>query len=152
MTTLETFAPTADVESIAAFEVKTGLILPEDYKRFLRERNGGRPQPSAFDVPNWPGEWSDVGDFFALYSGKECNLEAWHEMLRHRLPHGFLAIADDPGGNFICLGTTPPYNGKVYYWDSSNDWDIPEGADTLFEVASGFETFLDNLKEPPPPR
>lgn len=38
---------------IVQFERAHNLALPEDYRRFLRNQNGGRPQDGDFPVPDW---------------------------------------------------------------------------------------------------
>ena len=43
--------PASD-EQIAALEAHIGFSLPEDYKAFARQHNGGRPEPDAFDFIN----------------------------------------------------------------------------------------------------
>jgi hypothetical protein len=43
--------PVTDAE-LAAFESDQGVLLPEDYRAFLKQWNGGRPVPDGFRIPD----------------------------------------------------------------------------------------------------
>jgi hypothetical protein len=42
--------PTISAEDVAAFEKLHGIALPESYRKFLIEHNGGRPTPTVFPI------------------------------------------------------------------------------------------------------
>ena len=62
-----------------------------------------------------------------------------------------IPIADDPGGNAICLGMSGNERGKVYFWD--HEMEADEGDEPTFEnvylVAESFASFLKSLKDLP---
>jgi hypothetical protein len=133
------------LDEVRSFERLNGLKLPAEYVRFLLEKNGGRPERPNFKVPGWPGQASMVGDFYGLRPGEICSLQYWFTEFRDTLPPGFLAIADDPGGNLICIATLGAEGGKIYYWDPTPDWDLSEQTGNLFRVADTFDQFLEQL-------
>jgi hypothetical protein len=137
-----------DATALASFETQFGISLPDAYKQFLLENNGGRPDPAYFDVPNWPGEGTLVGDFLGIRSQRAANLSFWIEELGDELLPDFIPIADDPGGNFLCLRLTEPDRGAIYYWDASPDHDLDETTGTMFKVAGSIDEFLKKLRPP----
>lgn len=129
-------------EVIADFEAQHGVSLPDDYKRFLLRWNGGRPSQTGFEIPHWPGEASAMHFFWGIRENKSHDLNYWYVEFLDRLPKGFISIGSDQGGNMLCLGTSGAYAGEVWYWDSSDRFELENG--TMFNVASGIEDFLNN--------
>ena len=73
-----------------------GASLPDSYRAFLLEFNGGRPDPYHFDVAGWRHRKSLVNDFYGLVPGEYNDLVENAELLEDRVPSGFIPIADDP--------------------------------------------------------
>jgi hypothetical protein len=140
------FGPAINPDDLNAFETRHGLKLPADYRTYLLEVNGGRSLLTELPVPDWPGRAASGFDFLALLPG-DNSLDFWVNFYEGELPEGgFLAIANDAGGNFVLLGTEKPHVGEVYYWDSSPDWDLDEETGTMFLVAESFTEFLSKLR------
>ncbi len=148
--------PPVAAEEVLRAENTIGESLPEDYKRFLLEHNGGRPVPAGFPIRwNKPelargAEFGMVGDFYAIYEGKPVNLLEGFRSHGTRIPKGAIAIARDPGGNLILLGLSGEHRGKVFFWLHDMD---PEYDETAFEnlgvIANSFDEFLQSLLEIP---
>ena len=64
--------------------------------------------------------------------------------MRDRVPPGVTVIADDPGGNHICLDGRDGGDGPVLFWDHDYESDPPDEAN-LYVIAPDLETFLDRL-------
>ncbi|PQO42922.1 SMI1/KNR4 family protein [Blastopirellula marina] len=143
----ETYPATTPAK-LQRFERQFGVILPEDYSRFLLASNGGRPVPDGLDVPFWPGKSTRIHFFLGLHDGEHNNLASWMDELVDRLPDGCVPIAVDMGGNFLVLATRER-RGQVYYWDASADYDLPEDSGTLFLLSNGINELLDGLLESP---
>ncbi len=139
------FAPTT-TRKIAAFEQRTGLRLPDDYKQFLLTTNGGTPNPKQFTVPG-------CGDALADYlygltdPTTPCDLD--YELAQAQeigpLPVGFLPIGHDPGGNTFLLATVGDDRGRVFFWDRGDFWRTATA--NTFPVAASFTEFLNSLSE-----
>ncbi|WP_430535384.1 SMI1/KNR4 family protein [Listeria rocourtiae] len=129
-------------KDIEAFESKHGLHLPQEYKAFLLEFNGGYPEKSNFIISDDEGV-SLVNKFYGI--GEESgDLGETFEILEGEIPDGFISIADDPAGNEICIGTEKSkYKEKVYFW--RHDMESDSEMDNMFLLAEDLQTFLNKL-------
>ncbi|WP_236347782.1 SMI1/KNR4 family protein, partial [Paenibacillus plantiphilus] len=92
------------ITDIELFEKQNEFIFPDEYRKFLLENNGGKPEPHIFKISDEKGE-SGVTGFFTINDGARYNqLERYLDIFKGRIPKGFIPIGDDPGGNMICLG------------------------------------------------
>ncbi|WP_046226783.1 SMI1/KNR4 family protein [Paenibacillus dauci] len=129
------------IDDIRKFEAKYFLKLPEQYVDFLLKHNGGYPEKSIFKISNEEGE-SVVNKFYGVGNMKG-NLGKVFEVLDGELPTGFISIANDPGGNEICIGISERYFGEVYFW--IHDIESEEEMDNMVFFKSNFNDFFDNL-------
>lgn len=141
-------------EEIVGLEARWNVKLPDAYKRFLLETNGGEPEPNYFEIPEVPNAGSIVDYFNGIsVSTPYGNLDAALDMYQDRLPDGFIAIGADPGGNVLCLGITMPHLGKLYYWDHHDELDkrgrSKKDMSNMYWLADDLYDFLDNLREMP---
>ncbi len=130
------------------FEKRMGARLPNDYRNFLIEHNGGKPVPSDFSVTTEQG--SGLHHVLGLHDGPSyLSLEEHYEVLLDRMPASIIPIADDSFGNAICIGIFRYEAGKIYFWDHELEGTEDEqpyfGNITL--IADSFTQFLDNLFE-----
>ena len=140
-------------ERIAEFESVIQGSLPEDYKRFLKEENGGRPSPDIFRFKTKDGNEEDsvLHYFFALYEGRVGSIERSFGFMKGRIPADYLAIATDSFGNMILLRTALRGLGKVYFWDhekEDEDADMPT-LKNMTAIAASFSEFIGLLEEEP---
>ncbi|MBK9260298.1 MAG: SMI1/KNR4 family protein [Polyangiaceae bacterium] len=137
--------------NIAALESRLGLVLPDGYRRFLLRNNGGAPVPDAFDVPGWHHVNSRVARFYGIHAGPHSNLEKDCAFFAERLPPAIIPIADDQGGNIICLGIEGKRRGKIYFWDHEDEFDEHgEGRQdygNVYFLANSIDEFLRQLRE-----
>jgi len=141
-----------DETEIAALEKRLNLKLPAAYREFLRQNNGGRTEANVFTVP---GGWgtSVVNRFFGVQKGATYDLERDRELMEGRYPSKALAIAEDPAGNRILIGTAGKTLGKIYLWDHENeppDDECTENVDdysNIHRVADSLDDFLKSLRE-----
>lgn len=142
-------------QDIALVEQRLGKSIPPVYRTFLLAHNGGRPQPDGFSSYGEKGglhDQSRVDWLFGINTGAYYNdLEQHFDMVRERrVPANLLPIANDPGGNLICLSTAGAEVGTVYFWDHEfevgNDGDPPT-YDNVFFIAGSFDEFLAGLRD-----
>jgi hypothetical protein len=122
--------------------------LPEDYKAFLKNENGGRAQPGCFRFKTTAGDAEDavVHYFYALYDGRIGNIQRTFVRFNERIPSGYLPIASDTFGNLLLLGVASRNAGKVYFWDHEEEQEIPT-LKNMSLVADSFSQFVALLEE-----
>ncbi len=122
-------------ERLAAFEKSLGTMLPEPYRVNLQAHNGGYVDGAReiyelhhvhgiHDGPNW----ARFPVSQAIYGGV--------------VPQHLLPIADDPGGNLICLVLNGSNRGAVCFWDHERARSPDE---SITELAPDFDAFLRGL-------
>ena len=128
---------------IIELQEKFSCIFPDDYMAFLQKYNGGEPELRTFRCSVDDGT-SLINEFYGI-GDMDSNLEDVFEDLDGALPEGVIAIADDPGGNQICLGIRNDTFDKVYFW--IHDLENNSNIENLFFLANTFDDFLNNLYE-----
>jgi hypothetical protein len=133
------------LEQIEKFEIDNNVKLTEMYKKFLLRWNGGKVRPNVFMISEEQGPsvlnvLYGIGDMYS-------NLTDYLDIMDERLPLGFIPIADDPGGNVICLGTQAPYNDHIYFWDHEQESDTPDDMSNMDFLARDIDEFLNMLYE-----
>ena len=150
---MPTFTPIVDVPtpteaSLQAVELKYSCQLPDDYRKFLLENNGGFPSPDCVDFEEAGRKTaSDVFCFFAVRDERAWASMEWHyETYAGRLPKDTLPIARDSCGNLWLLGVGSENVGSVFFWDpGSYDTFDETDLDNWPRVAASFQKFRDNL-------
>jgi len=139
-------APPVSSTQIEQFERRNGITLPEAYKAFLLRTNGGEPSSPHLIVPGWHGRSTGLSRFFGLGEGGNYDLEKSLSGAEDYVPSGFVPIAEDSGGNMLCLGISGHHAGKVFFWDH----EVEQGDDprNLHEVAGSIEELLEKLLPP----
>lgn len=130
----------ASNEDIKDFELKNGIVLHEQYKKFLIENNGGKANLPEISIGSWG--ITTVNTFYGLNLDNIHNLEDVLERIDHFPIDQAMPIADDPGGNIFLIGTDDSSFGKVYFWDHAEWPEDLEPIETLIEVASSFDDFV----------
>ncbi len=123
-----------------------GIVLPEDYQRFLLKYNGGKPEYSYFYIKD--AQKQDIS-FYNLRSIKAFYSLESIQVLEEDTPKEFVIIGDDGHMNTIVLGHMPPYTNQVFYWDNEDrvDYDEegnlpPPTMDNMYWIADSFSDFL----------
>jgi len=145
----------ANAEMIADFERLTEFKLPSEYSAFLKRHNGGIPSPSGFVyvTPRGKPKKSGIEVFFHLgkgpYSLEKTVNDCWENKT---VPKGYLPIALDVFGDFICLPLGGIDDGKIKFCPT--DLGLlevgPDGFPTESStslIATSFAQFLTMLQE-----
>jgi cell wall assembly regulator SMI1 len=151
---VESLEKKASPEDITKFEEEIGYELPEDYKKFLLEHNGGRPSPEGFSFEYRDSKKSSsLLDFFYGIQGEteeHYDLATNNQDFKGRIPSDMLVIACDQAGNQICLGLFGNVKGKIYFWDHEEEA-VSEGDPpvygNLYFIANSFSEFVNGLSD-----
>ena len=75
MIELQEVGPSLTEERVASFEQELGISLPDQYRRFLLQTNGGMPSPQkdTVDVEGLRGSPTDVQVFFRIGGAVESS-------------------------------------------------------------------------------
>jgi hypothetical protein len=154
---------------VAGIEHTLGVILPDDYRRFLLTYGA-----CAFDAivkvkaagPLPPSVSTDGRVTFSYFFGgagtalhQHLELGRAIAVFRDRMPRSLIPIGYD-SGNLICLGISGRERGRVYYWDHHNEWDgeeyvqrhgheMPEAAkfSNVYLVADSFIDLIGRMQQ-----
>jgi hypothetical protein len=140
--------PPASEDALAEFEARLGVSLPNGYRAFLRERNGGYLEdnflpPDADASARYlysagPNQHEHIGDLeSALHSLYLPDVD-----VDYRLRTGMLPIGEDDGGNQVCLKVAGEDRGSVWFWTH----DAFANIDPFERVADSFEEFFERLR------
>ncbi|WP_425396901.1 SMI1/KNR4 family protein [Aeoliella sp.] len=136
----------ATEKQVAALEKKIGCKLPEEYRQFLMQRNGGLPNPFCVKIPGI--EYIDnvgVGEFFHLKPSKP----AWNELTQQIdrcvgvVPKGYLPVASE--GDLFTLSLKPKTFGAIHWWNHETDEGDDDGnyyESAAYLLAGSFDEFL----------
>lgn len=153
--------PTTDAQ-VSALEAYIGHKLPEDYRRFLLEYNGGRPEPDAFLLNTGNGDEEDiVMCFFPMRDLKlgHVNVENFEELRTWPLHCGWddlqsdlenlyaeagieeplLPTGTDGSSNYFCIVLAGTRRGAVVFLDHETGETHP--------LADNFDAFLGSFRE-----
>ena len=150
---MEWRGPVVTEEDVAAFERRLGHRLPEDYRRFLLEVNGGRLDThTAFDD-------GIVNLLFSLNEPDERHdllTQTLFERSTSRLPSpDLISVGYDDGSGGILLAVAGEHRGEV--WFENNSDPRPEDANPrvlwhdrrdMWKLGDNFQEFMSSLEPP----
>ncbi len=149
MVTIHESRPPITDADIQAVEQQLNIQFPDDYRRFLLAHNGGRPEPSVFDIIEGESAFTDsmVDWFYCIDPGDyHFHIVKKAKVFKDRMPPEFIPIGCDPGGNQICLVVAGEDKGMIFFWDHEQEMDEgePPTYDNLFFIADSIDDLLNN--------
>lgn len=111
-------------QQMADFERERGIRLPDGYRQFLLDYNGGyAPDPGYLDVPGW--NETVLQAFLGVDTGGSYSFarENFHD-LSPWLDQHFFPFAEDPGGQVFVIDLRQKTYGKVYVRDHDSPRNI----------------------------
>lgn len=135
----------AKSEAVENLEKYIGFRLPEDYKQFLLNYNGGT---SKVRYSTFKAEGLDSNIPLDVLYGvdvgkKHFDLRYINEAYSDEILPNSIIIGDEPGGGFFVL---IDFEG-VYYWDSPQYFEQSDEENNLYKVADSFEEFLRGISD-----
>lgn len=135
---------------IDQFSKNHNIELPQTYIAFLLEHNGGKVYPDGFlyDREDTEGSGSAINRFLAIDDDYCDSINHYLEIYDGRIPTSFLPIANDVGGNVICLKLLGTDVGSIYFWEHEGEIELDgeEEPDNLYFIAESIQAFLDKLQ------
>lgn len=128
------------------FEMKLKSKLPDDYRSFLLEYNGGKPEENMFAIPKAKKQCG-VTCFFGIYNSKKAtDLVTERARFSDRLPVHILPIAGAKDGNLVCLSVASSDFGSVYLWNHELETESSSG-ESFLKIVPSFSEFMAALQK-----
>ncbi len=131
--------PPASPELVARLEGQLSRALPDDYRDYLLQQDGGRLEDNTEAVINVFG-LGEVPDWTSM----------WHklETFRGRVPAWLLPVAQDAYGNLFAISLRPSDFGSVWLWDHEEEADEgePPSEENTQCKAGSWAGFLEGLR------
>lgn len=131
-----------DEALISEFEQEIDWILPESYKKFVKENNSCRPEKRTCFLAD--GNEAEMNNFYDFNKGSVISIwdfydfpeedRKWFKEQYGGELNDYVAFADDPVGNSVCFCKN---DGSVTFYDREND--------KMSAVAPDFTAFLTAL-------
>lgn len=120
------FSKKLSIQELEAFEAVNKIQLPEDYRNFLLQYNGGKPSLDLL-----PQKDTNIAYFLGMHNDNYYSSIYWHiETFSKRLPLSTFPIARDYFGNLFIISIHPESYGHIYYWDHENEPETQDGHNT----------------------
>lgn len=135
-------------EEIFKLEEEIGFTLPNDYKEFLINFNGGVPEVkySTFKL-NELEENIGLQVLYGLNLEENLDLREWYEEYEDDLLDDCLIIGHGIGFGFIVLVNSLEVSG-VYFWDNSFELENSSEDENIYKISETFKEFIEELKSP----
>jgi hypothetical protein len=138
---------------ILRVEEKYNICLPEEYKAYLLQYNGGYPERPCFASVEDKYEQayspfsSCIHYFYAIHEERYSNFETSYEIFLGRMPKHIIPIAYDPGGNQVCISIGKQDHGFIYFWDHEKEAPKNKAPDygNLTLLAKSLRVFINGL-------
>ncbi|MHC4025199.1 SMI1/KNR4 family protein [Streptococcus sp. KHUD_018] len=136
----------ANEEAISILENKFEVVLPEDYKRFLLQENGGRN--TAYRYKNLVrisqiSEEINIDVMFGVETNmKNADIEQWTSEYRDDLFPNSIIIGDTIQHGFIVFWLSNDENRGIYYYDDTYEFESSTDDVNAYFLANSFSEFL----------
>lgn len=136
----------ANEEAISILENKFEVVLPEDYKRFLLQENGGRN--TAYKYKNLVrisqiSEEINIDIMFGVETNiKNADIEQWTSEYRDDLFPNSIIIGDTIQHGFIVFWLSNEENRGIYYYDDTYEFESSTDDVNAYFLANSFSEFL----------
>lgn len=122
--------PLASELPIREFEADNAITLPADYRAFVRENGGGKPERCSYKTAD--GREHIVSYLLSFAPGSAVSIHSFNPDTSR-----YVAIAIDPFGNLWCLERE---TGHIVFRNHETG--------SITDAAESFSAFLDKLAAP----
>lgn len=134
-------------EDLIKFQNEINFELPDDYKNFLINFNGGVPEErySTFMVDSINQEIG-LQVLYGLNLEDGLDLREWYDEYQDDLLPNCIMIGHGLGFGFIILMNSPEKSG-VYFWDNTFELGESSEDENVYKISDTFKKFLDKVKK-----
>ena len=136
----------ANEEAISILENKYKVVLPEDYKRFLLQENGGRNTAYKYKNLVRISQISEEINIYVMFgvetNMKNADIEQWTSEYRDDLFPNSIIIGDTIQHGFIVFWLSNEENRGIYYYDDTYEFESSTDDVNAYFLANSFSEFL----------
>ena len=137
----------ASYQEIKDLEEKYNLTLPEDYKNFLKESNGGQSPSSEFgnsiEIQNI-NEEINIAVLYGIKTGiKNSDIEDWTDEYLDDLFSHSIIIGNSLQHGFLVFWLSGDGNEGIYYYDDTYNLEGSSDENNAYFLARTFTEFLE---------
>ena len=137
----------ASDEEIKALEEKYKLTLPDDYKNFLKENNGGRCPfyefENSIEIKNI-NEEINIAVLYGIKTGeKYSDIEDWTDEYLDDLFSQSIIIGNSLQHGFLVFWLSGDENEGIYYYDDTYNLEASSDENNAYFPARTFTEFLE---------
>ena len=136
----------ANEEAISILENKYKVVLPEDYKRFLLQENGGRNTAYKYKNLVRISQISEEINIYVMFgvetNMKNADIEQWTSEYRDDLFPNSIIIGDTIQHGFIVFWLSNEENRGIYYYDDTYEFESSTDDVNTYFLANSFSEFL----------
>ena len=137
-------------KDIDSLEEQLSIKLPNDYKLFLSNYNGGIVEKNGNNkiYIEELDEYISLDVIYGINTGnKTSEIITWMEKLSEDLLEGSIIIGDDLLQGMIVMITKGEYSG-IYYWDDAYNFEKSTDDENTYKICNTFEEFLGKIETP----
>lgn len=133
-------------DRIEEYENTIHMRLPNDYRQFLADTNGGQFVDEVYTF--WVEALKqDIGIdvLFGFHDLRSLCLENWYQEYIEDLPENTIIIGNSINAGLILLIWQEDWKG-VFLWDNCLELEQSTEEDCLYQIANAFDLFYTSLK------
>lgn len=114
-----------DEALLGELESVAGGRLPAECRYFLSRYSAGFLGDDDFQIVApiaEPCPWGKQVEFSTTHALHGQDLVDVQHTYAGRIPKGVIALANDPGGNEVCVDVAGAFPGSVWFWDHEQRW------------------------------
>lgn len=131
-------------DEISELEKRFDLVLPEDYKKFLMENNGGVVEKDSSNRI-YVKSLNDYIVLDVLYGyhvlEKNADIVCWMDEMPDDILEKTIIIGDDIRQGFIVMICEGEDKG-IYYWDDAYNFEQSDDEENIYFLSDSFEKLI----------
>lgn len=126
-------------------EEEMNLKFPSEYKKFLKEYNGGLPKEQYLNTKLLDtGEEVILGALLGVNDNENFDLRTWRLEFNEELPPSAFVIGTEYNFGLFIMITAGDEKG-IYFWDNAYILENSSDEENVYWLSDTFEGFINSL-------
>lgn len=134
-------------QDITLLEKELSLKLPQDYRKFLLDTNGGVVEKDENNkiVLTQIDETIVIDVLYGIHTGNQnADIQFWMDSLKDDLMENVIIVGDDIIQGLIVMICDGEDQG-IYYWDDAYNFEESCDESNMYKIADSFTEFIQLL-------